>query len=213
MARKPTPTRPRRPAAAGADPGAEAAGQLEARLRALLAEGDLRQAATEIIRGYGPQLLRYLRGLLGNESDAREAFALASERLWRSLPGYRGEAAMRTWCFHLAWSAAADLRKEAWRTLGRRLETEEAGGLGAGDRTPSWLRQERLRLSLEELRRALTLEEQSLLQLRIDQGLSFAECAEVLAEDGKAPTADALMKRFDRIKARLMALADVRKGD
>jgi len=180
---------------------------VEARVREALAAGDLRLAATETVRGYGPQLLRYLRGLLGNEGDAREAFALTSERLWRSLPTFRGDASVRTWCFHLAWSAAADLRKEAWRTLGRRLETEEAAGLATAGRTPSWLREERLRLSLGELRRALTLEEQSLLQLRVDQGLSFAECAEVLAEDGRGPRPDALMKRFDRIKARLKALA------
>lgn len=180
---------------------------LEVRLRTLLAAGDLRQAATEAIRGYGPDLLRYLRGLLGNDSDAREAFALASERLWRSLPEFRGDAAVRTWCFHLAWSAAADLRKEAWRARGRRLETDEVEALGTGDRTRTWLREERLRITLTELRQALTLEEQSLLQLRLDQELSFAECAAVLAEGAEAPTAEALMKRFERIKAKLVELA------
>ena len=180
---------------------------IEARLRALLAAGDLKQAATEAIRGYGPDLLRYLRGLLGNDSDAREAFALASERLWRSLPEFRGDAAVRTWCFHLAWSAAADLRKEAWRARGRRLETDEVEALGTGDRTRTWLREERLRITLTELRQALTLEEQSLLQLRLDQELSFAECAAVLAEGAETPTAEALMKRFERIKTKLTELA------
>ncbi len=180
---------------------------IESRLRALLAAGDLKQAATEAIRGYGPDLLRYLRGLLGNDSDAREAFALASERLWRSLPEFRGDAAVRTWCFHLAWSAAADLRKEAWRARGRRLETDEVEALGTGDRTRTWLREERLRITLTELRQALTLEEQSLLQLRLDQELSFAECAAVLAEGAEAPTAEALMKRFERIKTKLTELA------
>lgn len=180
---------------------------LEGRVRGLLAVGDLRQAATETIRGYGPDLLRYLRGLLGNDSDAREAFAVASERLWRSLPEFRGDSAVRTWCFHLAWSAAADLRKEAWRTRGRRLETDEVEALGTGDRTRTWLREERLRLTLTELRQALTLEEQSLLQLRLDQELSFAECAAVLAEGEQAPSAEALMKRFERIKGKLTELA------
>jgi hypothetical protein len=41
---------------------------LEARFRALRAAGDTKQAATEVIRGYGPVLLRYLRGLLGAPS-------------------------------------------------------------------------------------------------------------------------------------------------
>ncbi len=206
MARGPSRSR------AGDGGEAGAATPVEARLRALLAAGILKAAATETLRAYGPQLLRYLRVLLGNDGDAREAFALTAERLWRSLPAFRGEASVRTWCFHLAWSAAADLRKEAWRTMGRRLETEEAARLGTGGRTPSWLREERLHLTLADLRKALTLEEQSLLQLRVDQGLTFAECAEVLAEEGTAPSADTLQKRFERLKVKLKALAKERSG-
>lgn len=74
------------------------------------------------------------------------------------------------------------------------------------------MREERLRLSLADLRQALTLDEQSLPRLRIDQGLSWAECAAALAAQGKAPTVDALTKRFERIKARLGELARQR-GD
>lgn len=185
---------------------------VDARIRSLLHEGDAKAAATEAIRSHGPPLLRYLRGLLGHEEEAKEAFASASERLWRNLPDFRGESSVRTWFFRLGWSAAADLRKEAWRSKGRRLETDEADELPADDRTRSWLRRERLRLGLAELRRALALEEQSLLQLRIDQGLSWAECAEVLAEGGRTQSVDALMKRFERIKAKLAALAREKAG-
>ena len=181
---------------------------LEIRIRELLSVRDTRQAATEAIRGYGPALLHFLRGLLGSHSEAEEAFSRASERIWRGLPEFRGEAAPRTWCFRLAWSAAADLRKEAWNVRRRRLETGEAAELAVADGTATWLRQERLRLSLAALRAGLTLEEQGLLQLRIDQQLSWAECAEVLAVDGRAPAAEILMKRFERIKSKLRALAE-----
>jgi RNA polymerase sigma-70 factor (ECF subfamily) len=189
----------------GKDEGA--ADDVEAALRTRLAAGDVKGAATGAIRAYGPELLRYLRGLLAREADAKEAFSSACERLWRSLPEFRGEASLRTWCFHLAWSAAADLKKEAWTARGQRLETDEAAALAEDDRTRSWLREERLRLSLDELRRGLTLEEQGLLRLRVDQGLSWAECAAVLTADGRAPKVEALMKRFERIKARLGTLA------
>ncbi len=172
----------------------------------------MRAAATEAVRGHGPDVLRYLRGLLGHEEDAKETFAAACERLWRSLPEFRGEASVRTWFFRLAWSAAADLRKDAWRAKGRRLETDEAAEFPADDRTRSWLRRERLRIGLADLRSALTLDEQALLQLRIDQGLSWAECAEVLRAEGPAPTVDALMKRFERVKGKLAALARERAG-
>lgn len=179
----------------------------EARLRTLLETGDVKGAATGAIREYGPELLRYLRSLLASEADAQEAFSAACERLWRSLPEFRGDASLRTWCFRLAWSAAADLKKEAWTVRGRTLQTDEAAGLADDGKTRSWLRAERLRLSLAELRQALTLEEEGLLRLRVDQGLSWAECAEVLAAGGRRPTVEALMKRFERVKARLGALA------
>ncbi len=193
--------------AGGARRAGGGAAEAEARLRALLDAGDAKAAATGAIRTYGPELLRYLRSLLASEADAQEAFSAACERLWRSLPEFRGEASLRTWCFRLAWSAAADLKKEAWTARGRRLETGEATGLADDGRTRSWLRAERLRLSLADLRRALTLEEEGLLRLRVDQGLSWAECAEVLAAGGRKPTVEALMKRFERVKARLGALA------
>ncbi len=99
------------------------------------------------------------------------------------------------------------VKKEAWTTRGQRLDTTDAGRLSDDGKTSSWLREERLRLTLAQLREALTLEEQGLLRLRVDQGLSWAECAQVLARGAKAPTVDALMKRFERVKARLGALA------
>jgi len=179
------------------------ASPVELRIRALLAEGDTRAAATDAIRAYGPELLRFLRGLLGNETEAQEAFALAGERIWRGLAGFRGEASLRTWALRVAWSAAQDRRKEAWGRRGRRLETEEAEALHVGEETSSWLRHERLRLSLETIRATLSLDEQSLLQLRIDRGLSWAECATVLAADGEPVRTDALMKRFERLKEKL----------
>jgi RNA polymerase sigma-70 factor (ECF subfamily) len=179
------------------------------RVLGLLSAGEHKLAATETIRALGPELLRHLQTLLGHTDDAKEAFAQTCERLWTGLPEFRGEASLRTWAFRLAWSAAADLRKDAFRARGRRLQSEEAAQLvrpGAG-RTESHVRFERLRLSLETLRAALTLEEQCLLQLRIDQELSWEECASVLSAGGEPVKRDALMKRFERIKARLGALA------
>jgi len=199
-----------RQATAGAEIGSETStcpDPLEIRIGELLACGDMKQAATEAIRGYGPALLRFLRGLLGSGAEAEEVFARTSERIWRGLPEFRGEAAVRTWCFRLAWSAAADFRKEAWGARRRRLDTGEAAELAAAEGTATWLRHERLRLSLATLRAGLTLEEQGLLQLRIDQQLSWAECAGVMSVERPAPPVETLMKRFERIKAKLRALA------
>jgi RNA polymerase sigma-70 factor (ECF subfamily) len=185
---------------------------LEERVFALLAKGDQRGAATEALRALGPDMLRYLVGLFEVRADAEECFSAASKRLWEKLPQFRGEASLKTWALKLASSAALDLRKSPWRSRGQRLQTDEAAELAASVRTASWLHDERLRLTLDQLRAALGLADQSLLQLRIDQELSWAQCAEVLSTDDARLSVDAVMKRFERIKARLRELAESRDG-
>jgi RNA polymerase sigma-70 factor (ECF subfamily) len=92
--------------------------ELEARVRALREAGELAAAATAAIRGLGPSVLRYLRSLLRDEDDAAEAFSRFAENLWTGLPGFRGQASVRTWAYRLAWSAAQDLRDGAWKRRG-----------------------------------------------------------------------------------------------
>jgi len=179
----------------------------EARVRELLAAGDLRNAATEAIRAFGPQALGYLRAVLRDESEAREAFSQWAENLWKGLPSFRGESSFKTWALRLACNAALNLRDEAWRKRGRRFATGEASAIAEDVRTRSVLRVERQRQALEKLRQSLTTEEQSLLVLRIDQGLPWNEIAEVLALEGKPVEPAALMKRFERLKDRLARLA------
>jgi len=182
--------------------------EVEEKVRALLSEGAHREATTLAVRSLGPDLLRHLRGLLGNESDAKDAFSNTCERLWKGLPGFRGEASLRTWAFQLAWSAASDLRKDRWRSRKRRLGTQEQEELPARAETQSFVRVERMRISFEALRRSLTLEEQALLQLRLDEGLSWSECAQVLAVRGQPAKPEALTKRYERIKAKLARLVE-----
>jgi RNA polymerase sigma-70 factor (ECF subfamily) len=180
----------------------------EATIRAHLEAGHRAAASTELLTAYGPEIRRYLRGLLGDESQATDAFGSFGERLWAGLPAFRGDCSARAWAFRLAWSAAADLRKDAWHQRVRRLETDEGAALPGPPKTSTAERVERLRSSLDELRADLPLEEQSLLQLRLDRKLSWQECAQVMSEEGGEPLRpDALMKRFERIKAKLKALA------
>lgn len=180
---------------------------LEERLQALLAAGDLRGAATEAIRGHGPQVLQVLRAMLRDEGDAREAFSQFAENLWKGLATFRGESSFKTWALRLACNAARNQRDEAWRRRGRRLATGEASALAEEVRTRSVVRVERQRRALDKLRESLTAEEQSLLVLRLDQELSWNEVAEVLAEEGKPAEPAALMKRYERLKERLGKLA------
>ncbi len=181
--------------------------ELEERLTQLLAGGDLRATATEAIRGYGPQVLQVLRAMLRDEADARDAFSQFAENLWKGLATVRGESSFKTWALRLACNAARNQRDEAWRRRGRRFATGEASAIAEEIRTRSVVRVERQRQALDRLRQALSVEEQSLLVLRLDQQLSWNEVADVLAEEGKPAEPAALMKRYERIKERLGKLA------
>jgi RNA polymerase sigma-70 factor (ECF subfamily) len=180
--------------------------ELEARARALLAAGDVRAAATDVLRELGPYVLRYLRSVLRNDEDAAEAFSGFAEDLWRGLPSFRWEASLRGWAFRVAWHAALDVRNDTFRRHGRRLETGEASVIAAEVHTTA-PRVEAQRRALEALRDALSAEEQSLLVLRVDQQLPWEEVALVQEGDADPRTVAALRKRFERLKERLARLA------
>jgi RNA polymerase sigma-70 factor (ECF subfamily) len=179
----------------------------EERVKALLAAGDQRGAATLALREHGPKILGYLQVLLRDQADAADAFSVFAEHLWTGLSSWRGEASLRTWAYKLAWNAALNLRDEAWRRHGRRFQTSEASRLADEIRTKTVLKVERQRSHLAALRAELSDEEQTLLVLRIDQQLSWEEVAEVLATPGSRPDTAALRKRFERLKERLARLA------
>lgn len=178
----------------------------EASVRALLSSGDTRGAATEAMRSFGPKIFGYLRAVLRDDTDAGDAFSLFGENLWRGIETFRGESSFRTWAYRIAWNAALAVRDEAWKRHGRRLETGEASRLAEEIRTTA-ARVERQKTALDALREVLTPEEQTLLHLRIDQGLPWDDIAVVLGRDGSPIESATLRKRFERLKERLATLA------
>jgi RNA polymerase sigma-70 factor (ECF subfamily) len=175
----------------------------EQAIRRSIEAGDPRGAATEAIRAYGPQILRYIRSVMNDEDEAREAFSQFAENLWRGVADFRGSAPLRIWAYRIAWNVACDLRKQPWNTRRRRLSTGEASRLAATIATSSDERFELRRRALAELRETLSPRDRALASLRIDQGFSWEECAEALSEDGRIVKANTLTKRFERIKERL----------
>ena len=180
---------------------------IERRVRELLAREDRPGAATAAIQDLGPPVLRYLRSQLRDEDDASDAFSIFAENVWRGIPTWRGEGSLKAWCFRLAWNAATNLRNEAWRRRGRRFFSGEASALAEEVRTRSHVKVERQRQALDKLRESLEVDDVSLLALRIDQKLSWAEIAEVVSSDGVRVEPAALMKRFERLKGRLARMA------
>lgn len=179
----------------------------EERILSLRDAGDLDGAATLAIRSYGPLVLRYLRPLLRAEEDVADAFSVWAENVWRGLARFEGRAAVRTWSIRLACNAGLNLRDRAHRKRERRLATTEASALAEEVRSRSAERVERQRRRLLELRARLTPAEQTLLFLRVDQELGWAEIASILSASGDSVTDDSAAKRFERLKERLRKLA------
>ncbi len=181
---------------------------LEPRILALLDAGDVSAAATEALRGYGPQVLGYLTAVLRDDDDAHDVFSQFAEDLWRGLPGFRRESAVRTWAFRLAWHAASRYARDPYRRRHRPILTTEASKIAAEVRsTMSTYAPGGRADKLMKLRESLDPAEQTLLILRVDKGMPWEDVAEVMRADGEAPSPAALRKRFERLKEKLGKLA------
>jgi RNA polymerase sigma-70 factor (ECF subfamily) len=181
---------------------------LDREVAELRRRGDLEAAATLAIRSLGPEILGYLTALMHNANDASEVFSQFAEDLWRGLDAFRAEASLRTWSYRLARHAALRHRRDPYRRRGERLETTKASAVAGSVLASTVIRYERRAQQLARLRSRLEEDEQTLLILRVDRGLSWSEVAEVLgSEDGDRPDEAALRKRFERLKDKLAKAA------
>ena len=176
---------------------------LEQRIGEQLDRGDLEAAATVAVRGYGPQLLGYLRAALGPER-ADDGFSIFCESLWKALPGFRRESALVTWAYQLAWGAVQRVLADPAR---RRAVALTSGAMAAiaqevRSTTAIHLRDETAD-RLARIRGRLDAAEQTLLILRVDRDLGWDDIATIMATD--APT---LRKRLERLKQKIKRLAD-----
>jgi RNA polymerase sigma-70 factor (ECF subfamily) len=181
---------------------------LDREVAALRRQGDLEAAATLAIRTLGPEILGYLTALLHDAGDASEVFSQFAEDLWRGLGSFRGEASLRTWAYRLARHAALRHRRDPYRRRGERFETTQASVVAGSIVASTAIRHEQRAQQLAKLRSKLAEDEQTLLILRVDRGLSWSEVAEVLrGDDGVRPEEAALRKRFERLKDKLAKAA------
>jgi RNA polymerase sigma-70 factor (ECF subfamily) len=182
-------------------------------IREAIDRGDDAAAVTLLLQQYGPQLLGYLTAL-SSPMQAREIYSMLAEDLWRGLPRFEWRCTLRAWVYTLARNA----RARFFLAEKRRDAHEEVA-------PPEWLRELALRTrsptplhlksevkdAMRELRQKLDEQEQTLLMLRVDRGLSWQELAVVLDEQrADEPTSNAaarLRQRFQSLKEKLRVLA------
>jgi RNA polymerase sigma-70 factor (ECF subfamily) len=181
---------------------------LEDSIRTLCQAQDLSGAATLAIETYGPEVLGWLVATTRNVAEAEEAFAAASEDLWRGLAGFRWECSLRAWFYTLAKRTLIRHRKRAAERPHRRQELGSFDAVErARTRTAPWLVTD-VKDRFAKLRAALDEEERELLVLRIDRDMSWDDIAIVSGEPGeRAQVTSRLRKRFQLVKDKLRALA------
>jgi RNA polymerase sigma-70 factor (ECF subfamily) len=193
--------------------------RIEAEIRRHCEAGDWSAAATEALRGYGPEVLGFLYAALGNQSDARDAFSLFSESVWRGLPRLRWESSFRTWAYALARASIGRVLRDPLRRarIVRLSQAPEALEQTAVART---LTQPHMRSDVKShvrrLREELDPDDQSILTLRVDRGMAWRDIAIIMSGEEASETDVArqsalLRKRFERLKARLKTMVQVQR--
>lgn len=176
----------------GSDP------QLEQSISGQLLAGQLDLAAVSIVRGYGPQLLGYLRAVRPRDADA--AFAVFCAELSAQLPGFTRTHSALVASYRLAWSAARRMDDSSGPAVAvPEPLLHEMRAVTASALTPEAAQH------LMALRAELDGEEQTLLVLRIDRDMEWRDIAHVLASD-----IEPLKQRYEVLVEKIRKLAKQR---
>ena len=134
-----------------------------------------RAALEQLLALHKRPLLALCHGILGHVDDAEDAAQETFLRALRALPGFRGDAAFRTWLFRIAVNVC--LRSKAARHPTEPWD-EERTGLLPDSASPEAIALRRLRV-LEALH-ALPRRHRALLLLKVLEGWSVAEIGQAL---------------------------------
>jgi RNA polymerase sigma-70 factor (ECF subfamily) len=187
-------------------------------IRAALAAQAPHRATELLLEAYGKEILSFLFARLRNTSDAQDAFSAFAEDVWTGLPEFGFRCSVRTWSYTLARNAAARLAASPERRPARNVTLSNLGEISAlVDRlrtTTDVFQRTDVKDRFQALREQLSPDDQMLLVLRVDRGLSFRELALAMSGNVELPEADIareaarLRKAFERVKAELRALAE-----
>lgn len=190
--------------------------QLEQTVRAACERSDYQGAATLLLESIGPKVFAFVLQRLRDPVEAAEAFSMFSEDLWRGLPQFGWRCSVRGWSFAVARHAADRRGRQLAQRRRRNLALSESplAGLVAEvrERTLLHLRTE-VKSQMKQLFERLPPDDRALLELRLDQRLSFRELALTLDYAGEMPSdaeltrsAAKLRKRFQMVKEQLREL-------
>jgi RNA polymerase sigma-70 factor (ECF subfamily) len=189
---------------------------LEQRIRRHHERGELKEAATAAIEGFGPEILGFLVAVVRDEQLAGEAFAQFCEDLWTGLANFRWESSFRTWTYMVARNAWQRLRREPH--FRKTVALSDVPAISKLEQRVRTQRLPRVKSDVNhqvlQLRQSLDPEDQALLILRIDRRMAWNDIGAVMTGPDEARDDAALARkaaelrtRFERVKDDLKRLA------
>lgn len=190
--------------------GASHAG-IEALIRSAWDSGRHDEAATVIIEHYGPAVLGFLAGWMGDRDAAREAFSMFCEDLWSGLPRFGWRCTAQGWAYTLARNAGRRHAKAEQRK--RHRHTPLSGQTSVlveriVSSTAPYLKSD-FKDRFEALRERLPAEDRLLLLLRSGRQLAFRDIVFVMAAQGEGePDEQALVREAARLRKRFQSVKE-----
>jgi RNA polymerase sigma-70 factor (ECF subfamily) len=175
--------------------------EIDARTLARARRGD-EQAFAALVRHYDEGLRALAYRLLGDRSRMDDALQEAYVNAYRALPGFRGDASVRTWLYRIVYNACVDELRRA-RSV---VPIDSVRPVPSRDDDP--VDSISVRESLAAALAALPAEDRAAVLLVDGAGFDYRSAAEVLAvPEGTVAS------RLNRARTDLRnALADRRKG-
>jgi RNA polymerase sigma-70 factor (ECF subfamily) len=177
----------------------------EGPIRAIFELGDYDASATMVVSMYGSEILGFLVTRSPSYDDACEIFAQFSEDFWKGWPKFEWRCSARTWAYKLARHAAFHYRERQGRG-GQAVPLSRASQLSkvieqVRTQTRDHLRTE-VKNRFQQLREQLAPEDQTLLILRVDRGMSWRELAEIMLDSDHNPDDDTIKREAARLRKR-----------
>lgn len=147
------------------------------------AAGGSREAFDELVRRHQTSILNLARALTGGSADAEDLAQEVFVRAWRSLSGFRGDSAFRTWLHRVAINVIQSHRGRASKlrrlfAIGSASGAQEDPIESAAD--PGDLEQDViLRDAIDKALATLPEELRIAVTLRDVQGLDYRDIAEI----------------------------------
>ena len=169
----------------------------EAALTERFRHGD-RSAFAELVRRHQRTAFAVVWRYVRNDEDAKDIAQAAFVRAWQNADTFRGDASFRTWVLRIAGNLALNHVRDRGRWRADELDENTVDGLPTASES---LGQAQTSELLRQAVETLPPKQRLVVELRVQEGLSFREVA-----DATATSEDSAKANFHHALKRLRAL-------